>query len=182
MAHLGISQAATIRVGNAYGRKSKSEMLDRSIAAGTIGVAWSLMTSTMFVIFGAELIALFLAQDEPARGDIITYGVVLLYVAALFQLVDGAQVVAMGVLRGIHDTAVPMLITFVSYWIIGLIGSYTFAFVFGWNGVGLWFGLVLGLGSAAIALATRFIILYRRLDDEDQSTNPAQNAEIRSHA
>ena len=182
MAHLGISQAATIRVGNAYGRKSKADMRDRSIAAGTIGVAWSLMTSTLFVVFGAELIGLFLGQNEPARNEIIAYGVVLLYVAALFQLVDGAQVVAMGVLRGIHDTAVPMLITFVSYWIIGLLGSYVFAFVFGWNGVGLWFGLVLGLGSAAVALCARFVFLYRRISDDDQPTSPAQNAAIRSHA
>ena len=83
-------------------------------------------------------------------------GVVLLAVAALFQLVDGAQVVALGLLRGVQDTRVPMLMAALAYWGVGMPAAWICGFVFGWGGPGVWFGLVVGLSAAAVMLLLRF--------------------------
>ena len=83
-------------------------------------------------------------------------GVGLLAMASLFQLVDGAQAVALGILRGVQDTTVPMLLAGFSYWIVGMPASYLLGFVFDLEGVGVWLGLVFGLGVAAILLNARF--------------------------
>jgi len=81
----------------------------------------------------------------------------------MFQLVDGLQVAAIGALRGLKDTRVPMLITMVSYWLVGLGAGVGLAFGLGLAGVGLWYGLVAGLAVAAVWLTRRFLALARRL-------------------
>ena len=80
----------------------------------------------------------------------------LLAVAALFQLVDGAQVIALGLLRGMQDTRVPMIMAIVAYWGVGIPASYLLGFVLGWGGPGIWFGLVVGLAVAGVFLMSRF--------------------------
>jgi MATE family multidrug resistance protein len=102
------------------------------------------------------LIGIFVDADSPVRADVVVLGVSLLAMAALFQLVDAAQVMALGLLRGIQDTAVPMMIAAVSYWVIGIPTGYLMAFTLGWGPQGLWLGLVVGLAFAAVALTSRF--------------------------
>ena len=93
---------------------------------------------------------------ETARDEILAVGVILLAMAALFQMVDGAQAVALGLLRGVQDTTVPMVIAAISYWGIGVPCSYLFGFVLGYGAIGIWAGLVLGLAIAAVLLSWRF--------------------------
>jgi MATE family multidrug resistance protein len=90
------------------------------------------------------------------RDQIIVIGASFLLIAAVFQLTDGAQVVAMGLLRGVQDTRVPMIIAALSYWGVGLPASYVLAFPLGFGGEGLWAGLVVGLSVAACLLMWRF--------------------------
>ena len=85
----------------------------------------------------------------------------LLGVAALFQLADGMQVMALGLLRGVQDTRVPLILAAVSYWMIGIPCSYVLAFPLGFGGVGLWFGLVIGLFCASGSLMWRFWHMVR---------------------
>ncbi|MEL7081420.1 MAG: MATE family efflux transporter, partial [Pseudomonadota bacterium] len=73
-----------------------------------------------------------------------------------FQLVDGAQAVALGLLRGVQDTTVPMVLAGVSYWVVGLPTSYGLGFVAGYGAAGIWMGLVVGLACAAALLMLRF--------------------------
>ena len=80
----------------------------------------------------------------------------LLLVAAAFQLFDSLQAVASGILRGVKDTRVPMLIALFSYWGVGLPVAYLLAFGAGWGGIGVWWGLALGLAAAALLLSGRF--------------------------
>ncbi|NNK15554.1 MAG: MATE family efflux transporter, partial [Sulfitobacter sp.] len=109
-----------------------------------------------FVIWPEALISIFMQEDEPARFEILAIGVGLLTMAALFQLVDGAQAIALGLLRGVQDTAIPMWMAGFSYWVIGIPCSYLAGFVLGWGGIGVWAGLVTGLGFAAVLLNIRF--------------------------
>lgn len=156
MIHMGFSNAGTVLVGRARGR-GDTDML-RAGARATIftSVCFALVTMVVYVLFGGQLIGLFLSPDEVARDQIITLGAVLMLVAALFQLADGAQVVAMGLLRGVQDTKVPMWIAAFSYWGIGFPAGYLFGLVLNWGAPGIWMGLVLGLGMAGALLMLRF--------------------------
>ena len=116
----------------------------------------ALATIVLFVALPEPMIRLFLGRDVTGRDEIMAIGIVLLAMAAIFQLVDGAQVIALGLLRGVQDTAVPMVLAGVSYWAIGIPCSYLFGFVLGWGGVGVWLGLVVGLAFAGVALMMRF--------------------------
>jgi MATE family multidrug resistance protein len=79
----------------------------------------------------------------------------------MFQFVDAAQVMALSLLRGLQDTRVPMLITVISYWLIGIPISYILGFIFDFRGTGIWLGLVVGLAIAALLLWSRFNLLIR---------------------
>jgi len=156
MVHLGLANVATIRSGNAWGRGDVPHMVRGAQTVLFMSLFMALSTIVLFLMLPEPLISLFMKSDEPARADILTVGVVLLAMAALFQLVDGAQVVALGLLRGVQDARVPMILAAVSYWGIGMPCSYVLGFVLGWEGVGVWLGLVVGLSAAGGALMWRF--------------------------
>jgi MATE family multidrug resistance protein len=156
MVHLGLSNVATIRAGNAFGQRDRDHMARGALAVTGMSLVFALITITLFLTLPEPVIGLFLDGDDPLRPQIIETGVVLLAVAALFQLVDGAQVIALGLLRGVQDTAMPMVIAALSYWVVGIPSSYLFGFVLGLGGPGVWMGLVLGLSCAGVFLMTRF--------------------------
>ena len=80
----------------------------------------------------------------------------LFFVAALFQVVDGIQVVAISALRGLGDVRVPALIAVLAYWVIAVPVGYGLAFIAELGAVGIWLGLATGLGAAAFSLSWRF--------------------------
>ena len=81
----------------------------------------------------------------------------LLLFAAIFQFSDGAQATLSGMLRGLQDARIPMLINAFSYWAIAFgIGAYL-AHRAGWGAVGLWTGLICGLTLSAALLGIRLI-------------------------
>ena len=107
--------------------------------------------------------SLFVDPKAPELDQILIYGTLFLLMSALFSTVDAAQVMALGILRGIQDTSVPMVMAVVSYWLIGIPVAYLLAFPLGLEGVGLWAGLAIGLACAAIGLLVRFVMLYSKL-------------------
>ncbi|WP_164660286.1 MATE family efflux transporter [Tropicibacter sp. Alg240-R139] len=156
MVHLGLSSAATIRAGNAFGRQDRPHMARGAVVVTVLSLAVSACSVVVFVTCAEPLILLFLENDEPNLIQILTIGTGLLGMAALFQLVDGVQAIALGVLRGVQDTAVPMVMAALSYWVVGIPASYVFGFALGLEGIGVWLGLVLGLACAAVLLMARF--------------------------
>ncbi|MGX9350804.1 MATE family efflux transporter [Shimia sp. W99] len=156
MVHLGLSSAATVRVGNAMGRKDAEHMARGARVAVGASLITSLVTVTLFLTIPEFLLSLFLDPNEPQREAILAAGVVLLYVAALFQVMDGMQVMALGLLRGVQDTRGPMIIAAISYWVIGVPSGYALGFALNLGGVGVWSGLVIGLTFASALLMWRF--------------------------
>ena len=158
---LGIAQAATIRVGLAYGARD----------AGWIGRAgWTaivLGTGSMFVtataIWAAPLlfVSAYVDTADPAHAAQVALAVQFLGLAAMFQLFDGAQAVAAGVLRGVQDTRVPMIVAGVGYWIAGFGTAIWLGFYAGWAGVGIWTGLLVGLLVVSILLIGRWSMRAR---------------------
>ena len=163
MLHLGISNVATIRAGNAFGRGDREHLAKGAYIVFAMSLVAALLTIVGFLLWPEPLVLAFMQPSEPARDQILIIGVGLLAMAALFQLVDGAQVIALGLLRGVQDTKVPMYMAAFSYWGIGMPCSYIFGFVLGYEGIGVWMGLVVGLASAPILLSVRFwsVILGR---------------------
>ncbi|NJM84632.1 MAG: MATE family efflux transporter [Tabrizicola sp.] len=173
MAHVGLSSAATIRTAQFQGRGEALALRRGAITAIAISLAAALATILAFVLFPRQIIALFLDLAQPESAAIIAFGTSLLVVAALFQLVDATQVMALGLLRGLHDTQVPMWLASISYWVIGIPMSYLLAFPLGLGGVGLWLGLVVGLACAGISLMIRF---WRLAPKPVQAREPALQA------
>jgi MATE family multidrug resistance protein len=118
---------------------------------------------TMAIVMWAiprTLVTLFL-KDIPANAVVIGLAVSFLRVAAAFQLVDGAQVIGAGMLRGLHDTRWPLMFALVGYWVVGLgIGTWL-AFGEDWKGVGIWIGLASGLAAVAALMLARWMLRDR---------------------
>ncbi len=156
MVHLGFSNAATVLVGRARGQRDQDALRAGAMTSVSVSILFALLTMVVYFTMGPFLVGLFLSPDEPARAQIIAIGASFLIVAALFQLADGAQVMAMGLLRGVQDTRGPMLIAAFSYWCVGLPTSYVLGIRLDYGGEGVWAGLVVGLSVAALLLMLRF--------------------------
>jgi MATE family multidrug resistance protein len=153
---LGLSSAATVRVGNACGRGDMIGLSRAGTVATGASVAISLVFASLFWTMPHILIGWFLDENNPDAGEVVRHAVPLLAVAAAFQLFDGLQAIGGGLLRGLKDTRMPMLFALISYWAIGMSAAYVFAFPAGMGAVGIWWGLALGLLVAATLLNLRY--------------------------
>lgn len=156
MVHLGLSNAATVRVGRAVGEGDGAGLRDAAKVAVGLSAGFAAFIIALFLILPGPILALFLDTTKPDAPAILAYGVTLMALAALFQLGDAMQVMALGMLRGIKDTRVPMWMAAVSYWAIGIPSSYALGFVFDLGGVGVWLGLSVGLAAASGSMMWRF--------------------------
>jgi len=156
MVHIGLSQAATVRAGQAIGRGDVPNLRLAAVASLIWSGAMVALTVLAFLAIPGTLIGLFLDPGDPMRPEIVAIGTSLLMVGALFQLADAAQVMALGLLRGAQDTRVPMVHAVISYWLVGVPCAYLFGFPLGLGGPGIWLGLVVGLVLAGILMMLRF--------------------------
>ncbi|HEX5185103.1 MAG TPA: MATE family efflux transporter [Allosphingosinicella sp.] len=157
MVPLGLSQAVTVRVGLAFGRQDRSGITRAGWTAFALGVSFMALMALIMLTIPHRLVTLFLDPADPANAPVIPLAVSFLFLAALFQIFDGAQSVGAGMLRGLQDTRVPMLYAAFGYWGIGLGISIGLAFGLGWQGVGIWTGLASGLAVVALLMLSRWI-------------------------
>lgn len=156
MAHMGLSNAATVRVGQAMGRGDRAWMRDAALTVIGLSLMFAAFAIAIYLLFAEPLVRLYLDPADPQAGAIVALGAMLLMYAALFQLTDAFQVIALGFLRGVQDTQVPMWIAGFSYWVVGMPAAWALAFPLGLGPAGLWLGLCVGLTVAAILLMRRF--------------------------
>ena len=157
MVPLGLNQAVTVRVGLAYGAGNSEGVSRAGWTAYVMGVSFMTMTALIMLLWPHLLISAFIDVNDPANAVVIGLAVSFLALAALFQIVDGAQAVAAGMLRGLHDTTVPMIYAAIGYWGVGLPLGAMLAFHFGVNGVGIWIGLSAGLAVVSVLLLWRWL-------------------------
>jgi MATE family, multidrug efflux pump len=150
MVPLGVGDAASVLVGQAVGRGDPGGTRGAARAALASGAAFMAATAALFLMFPEPLARLY-SRDL----DVIAIAAALIPIAGVFQVFDGLQAVAAGVLRGVGDTRGPMLINLLGYWVLGLPLSVYLGFVADWGPVGLWWGLVLGLAVVATSLLIR---------------------------
>lgn len=161
MVPLGIGMAATVRVGLAYGRGDTEGVRLAGWAAIVMGTGFMVLTAALFLAVPQALVTVFLDSSDPANATALMLAATYLGIAGIFQLVDGAQVVAAHSLRGLSDTRIPMLLAIFGYWFVGLPTAYVLGFVFDLRGVGVWLGLAVGLAFVAILLVSRFAMRGR---------------------
>ena len=159
MVGLGISIAATIRVGNYLGKRDLVGIKRAGYSAlGIIAIIMGFF-GLMFFLFRDFLPTLYINDVE-----VIEIAASLIVVASFFQVVDGLQVVAVGILRGLTDVNITMVIAFFAFWVVGLPVAYLLGFTFGFGVVGIWVSLVVGLALAAILFILRFRKLLRNTE------------------
>lgn len=156
MVPLGVSIATGVRVGQAVGRGD----LQGVRRAGWLGVgvaaAFMILTACLYILAPRLVTSLFIDVSDPENLAVVGYAATFLTMAGAFQLFDGVQVAAVGALRGLKDTRIPMLITLLSYWIVGFAIGVVCAFGLDMGPRGMWFGLIAGLACAAVLLTMRF--------------------------
>lgn len=150
----GLAQAGTIRVGYAYGAGDRAWIGRAGNVAIGSGIAVMVLSAAIFWAVPHWLVRLYV---DPARETAVaSMAIGLLGIAAIFQLVDGAQAVAAGVLRGVQDTRVPMMIQVGGYWGTGFGTALLLGFGLGWGARGVWWGLAAGLGVVSVLLIWRW--------------------------
>jgi MATE family multidrug resistance protein len=160
MIPLGLGLATTVRVGHAAGAGDRDAVRHRGFVGMGLGLG-NAASNAALMVAGGTLIARCYTREPGIAATAAHF----LLLAAAFQFFDGLQVTANGALRGLKDTRLPMLITLVSYWLIGLPVAWWLAFRSGGGGIGpdgLWWGLTAGLGAAALGLSMRYAWQTRR--------------------
>lgn len=166
MIPLGFALATSVLVGQATG----AGQIRKAELAGYTGmltcVAVMACTGLLLWLLPKSIIGLYLDLDSPENGQVIEFATQFLMIAAVFQVVDGLQVAANGSLRGLKDTKATMVLSLVSYWCVGCVLGAFMCFKWGFGGDGLWWGMTVGLATAAVLLTLRFRYQIKRLADD----------------
>jgi MATE family multidrug resistance protein len=151
MVSLGLSQAGSIRVSNAYGRKDWFKIFNIGKSTYATAFIYGIVCALMFIIFRNELPKLFTKDD-----DVLSLAGILILYAAIFQISDSTQAIGAGLMRGIKDVKTPTYLIGTAYWIIGIPVGLLLAFQFEMGAEGMWIGFIAGLTFASIFLLRRF--------------------------
>ena len=157
MVSMGLAQAGSIRVSNAYGRNDR-------LMISVIGRS-TLITALCYGIFCAIAFSL-LRNQLPVffnkNEQVIELAALLLLYAAIFQISDSTQAIGAGLLRGIKDVKIPTILVIIAYWVVGIPAGYLFAFTFNMEAAGIWLGFIIGLTLASVFLIIRFLRMMKK--------------------
>jgi MATE family multidrug resistance protein len=163
MVPFGIGMAATVRVGHAVGRGDVAAIKRAGLVAMLLGIFLVTILTLAVILARFAIARFFLGGDLRGVDATIDLAAKLLLVGATFFITDGIQSIAVGALRGMKDTRIPLLFAAISYWVIGFWLSYLLGFWTTLGAVGVWFGLSIGTVIYATLLVLRFRLLARRL-------------------
>lgn len=156
MVPVGISYAVTFRIGRHYGANNLLEARRAGRLGLLLGAGCMLGFAALFWLAPHFVVGLFLDPQDPQFSDVVAMAVSLLAIAALFELFDGIQTIAMGAIRGLKDAKTTFYVGLLCYWLIGAPLAWSLAFPLGWGAAGVWWGLAGGLACAAVGLSLGF--------------------------
>lgn len=162
MVPLGVGMSATIRVGHAVGRNDPAAIKRAGYVAMLLGTLLSAILTLAVIFARFPIVRLFLG-DATMNGETGGLAASLLAVGATLFVTDGLQGTAVGALRGLKDTRIPLLVAAISYWLIGFPAAYALAFFTPFGAIGVWIGLSVGTAVNATLLVLRFRWLAIRL-------------------
>ncbi|MBE9064520.1 MATE family efflux transporter, partial [cf. Phormidesmis sp. LEGE 11477] len=162
MVPIGMSQAVTTRVGLWFGRGDISGARRAGlVAAGAVAIFLGVSAIALFT-FRPLLIGLFIDRQDARSAEVVAIAMNLLLIASMSQVPDGVQRVVMSALYGLQDTRVPVILSAIAFWGIGITSGYVLCFLVGWDAVGLWIGQYTGSAVAGAMFIGRFYSLTRR--------------------
>ena len=156
MVPLAMSYAATVRVGQWFGQRDWSQVRQAAVVSIGLTVAFMLVTAIALLAYPQTIIGLYLDLSDPTNANVVSIGISIMTVAAFGQILDGVQRTTNGILQGLQDTRMPMLLGTISYWGVGLTTGYLLGFHTNLGGMGVWIGGYTGLAVAGIAFVWRF--------------------------
>lgn len=161
MVSMGLSQAGSIRVSNAYGGQQWNKIGTIGRSSLYIALIYGTVCAIFFVSLRTHLPTLFL-KDGAGNNAVLQLASVLLLVAGIFQISDASQAVSAGNLRGIKDVRMPTVFIFIAYWVLGLPLGYWLAYSYELKATGIWIGFIIGLAFSSIALSSRFFGILKK--------------------
>ena len=162
MVPLGLGQAASVRVGHAFGARDPAAIGRAGRAAFGLTIAFAAVSATVMIAAPRLLIAPFMDVEAPENAAAVGIATALLRVAAIFQVFDATQATLAQMLRGLHDSRAPLIIALLGYWAIGAPLGLALGFATPLAGVGVWIGLAAGLAAVASLLLARWLQRERR--------------------
>ncbi len=169
MVPLGVAYATTIRVGLWMGKQDWVSVRRAALVGMALGGGFMAIMATILILFPTWILSLYLDLSNPVNQTIIPIATTMLTIAALAQILDGVQAATAGALRGLQDTKIPMVLSFIAFWGLGLMSGCVLAFAIGWGGVGLWIGQSIGIMAASVLFVGRF---FRLLADRSALRSP----------
>jgi multidrug resistance protein, MATE family len=156
MVPLAMSYAATIRVGQEIGQGNLIGATRAGyIGAGT-GLIFMLFMAAILLLFPQQIIGIFIDTSDPRNGTVVNLATGMMKIAGISQILDGPQKIIMGALYGLQDTRIPMVLSFLAFWGIGLTSGYWLGFHTSLGGSGLWIGQSIGIAISAVMFCWRF--------------------------
>ncbi|HTE26118.1 MATE family efflux transporter [Flavitalea sp.] len=157
MVSMGLAQASSIRVSNAFGSLNWPKI-------GVIGKStlWTALIYGILCAIGFTLLRYQLPKLFNDNGMVLEMAALLLLFAAIFQISDSTQAIGAGLLRGIKDVRVPTILIGIAYWVVGLPIGYVLAFNFKLGPSGIWLGLITGLTLSSLFLLWRFLKITKK--------------------
>lgn len=156
MFSLGVSAAATVRVGTTFGKKDIRGTRMAGFAAIALICLFMIFFATTFICFRSIFPGFYISEN-----DVIVIASQILIIAGVFQVSDGIQAVSAGMLRGVMDVNIPTVITFTAYWVIGIPVGYVLGIRMHFGVTGVWIGLLTGLTASAVMMLIRFHLINR---------------------
>lgn len=165
MVPFGISQACTALISRALGAKDGALIQRYPLCALTLGLMVIAISSGCYILFNHAVVRLFI--QPSSSGELIVSHLVqqMLYISAVYQLFDVLRIVSVGCLRGLHDVHIPLCLSFISFWLIGLPLAAVIGFVLGYGPVAMWFGLAASIIVCAVLVLLR---LFNRVRFEKE--------------
>ncbi|KYP13377.1 MAG: MATE family efflux transporter [Flavihumibacter sp. CACIAM 22H1] len=157
MVSMGLAQAGSIRVSNAYGRRNWTKIAVIGKSTLVTALVYGFICAISFVLFRQQIPVFF-----NKNAEVVSLAASLLLFAGFFQISDSTQAIGAGLLRGIKDVKVPTLLIGIAYWVIGIPLGYLFGFHFEMGAKGMWIGLIAGLSFASLFLVFRFLKMSRK--------------------
>jgi multidrug resistance protein, MATE family len=159
MVPLGLSQAATVRVAYEVGAGRAPAARQAAVVALELGIGFMALAALVLWTMPLTIIGVYVNIADPSNRELVHIARQLIAIAAVFQVFDGGQTIAVGALRGYKDTVIPLLLATFGYWGVGFLGGWLLAFPLGYGAAGLWWGLALGLAVVAVMLTLRLHLL-----------------------
>ncbi|MCY7369147.1 MAG: MATE family efflux transporter [Chamaesiphon sp.] len=161
MVPLAMSYAATIRVGQEVGQNNRIGITRAGYVGAGIGLVFMILVMIMMLVFPQQIIGIFIDISDPRNTKVVTLATGLMIIAAISQIVDGPQKIILGALYGLQDTRIPMLLSLLAFWGVGLTSGYWLGFYTPLGGNGLWIGQSIGIAISAVIFFWRFHHLVR---------------------